>query len=492
MSAQKAFSVGGFGAAPGLEDVVRVAAGLQVQVALDTAGAERIKKESPSPKSFEQEGDLPLTAVNGEPLAPSHARAVLFTRLLSIMNGKSGVRLQVAEFLKQLLNGGGALPLRAGTEREILHALADACKGAGDGVGPALAAAGVDAPPSLSAAERAVLTSGAPAAGGIGALAVTYGRGALAAASAVAALSCEAYGAASKPFDADIVEAGGHKAAAAAADQLRGLLDGSKCVGTRKGATTQQMALFSGLPQVRGWRGGRGRLGVARGERVGGALAWSRDSSAAEEACCRLTRERALHGAARHHRAQLLGSASDALAAAYAAVRSEVQSGAVAPVKGGAPAAASPLLASTLADAARALLAVAASSLARAALVAEAAAPAPVPAVAALAAGVADGPLAAARRQVADVQAALLEASVSPGAAGKGAAGQQGPLAALAADAAAAVAVEALAVEALAALAALRIQQVRGALGAAAWRWGEFLVRAAAVVKSSDAAALAT
>jgi histidine ammonia-lyase len=55
-----------------------------------------------------------------------------------------------------------------------------------------------------------------------------------------------------------VQEAVGSKADAAAADQLRSLLEGSKVAGTRKGTTPQQQQLFSSTPQVRGG-GGRGR-----------------------------------------------------------------------------------------------------------------------------------------------------------------------------------------------------------------------------------------
>jgi histidine ammonia-lyase len=55
-----------------------------------------------------------------------------------------------------------------------------------------------------------------------------------------------------KAFEADIVEALGYKGAIAAADELKGLLDGSKAAGSRKGLAAEQQALFSNLPQVRG------------------------------------------------------------------------------------------------------------------------------------------------------------------------------------------------------------------------------------------------
>jgi hypothetical protein len=169
---------------------------------------------------------------------------------------------------------------------------------------------------------------------------------------------------------------------------------------------------------------------------------------------------------------QVLGAASDALSAAYTAVRSELQSAALAPVKGGAPAAANPVIASTLIDAGRALVALAASSLARAQLLAESPTTGGIPPAGRLA-GLEEAAQAASARAVGAartslgvVSAALLEAAAAAG--GEGAPGQQGPLAALAADAALAAALEALSVEALAALAALRIQTGPPAAAAAA------------------------
>jgi histidine ammonia-lyase len=53
-----------------------------------------------------------------------------------------------------------------------------------------------------------------------------------------------------KSFEADVVEAQGYKGAIGAADELRGLLEGSKAVGTRKGLGAQQQAAYSSLPQV--------------------------------------------------------------------------------------------------------------------------------------------------------------------------------------------------------------------------------------------------
>jgi histidine ammonia-lyase len=202
MAAVKHFTVGGIGAQPGVDDVARVAHGLQIE--LDTAGAERIKKESPPPKSFQAEApaaDLPAATSNL--LTPTQARAFLVTRLMSLMAGKSGVRLQVAEFLRDLLNASQqqALPAipAAGGEPAASATLIAACHGLGASAGgqplaEALAAAGLT-PPGLSTAEREVLSSGAAATAGVGSLAIVSGRQAVAAATAVAALSFEAFGA---------------------------------------------------------------------------------------------------------------------------------------------------------------------------------------------------------------------------------------------------------------------------------------------------------
>lgn len=208
MSHTKPLTVGGIGATPGLDDVVSVARGHQI--ALDAAGSERIKKESPPPKSFEPEpaSDTPAAAVTDNSsqdpwpacLSNQQARAVLITRLLSLMNGKSGVRLQLAEFLKELLNKDIIPSLPAADDRSALAAVANACKGEGitassqQPFGAAAEAAGIS-PPGISAAERAAVTSGAAAAAGVGSLMIVAGRQLLTAVTAVSALSCEAAGA---------------------------------------------------------------------------------------------------------------------------------------------------------------------------------------------------------------------------------------------------------------------------------------------------------
>ncbi|KAG2483026.1 hypothetical protein HYH03_018057, partial [Edaphochlamys debaryana] len=424
--AAKAFTVGGIGAQPSIDDVVKIAQG-GLQVALDAAGAERIKKESPAPKQFQQEAytaPAEPSAPSGPVLTVEQARAVLATRLLTVMNGRSGCRLQVAEYMVELLNKGvtPALPA-APTDAQVLTVLADTCHGTGGTVtaasvaaggsghpssaalgsalASAIAAAGLTAP-GLSAAERAVLTSGCCGAAGVGALAVAGGRKLLSLATAAAALSCEALGAPTKSFEADVVEAQGYKAAIGAADELLGLLEGSKRVDSLKerGAEPEAMAPFTAAPQR-------------------------------------------------------LGALGEALASAYACVRSEVQSGALAAKGSTTLAAPSPQLPAALLALARALLAAARDALRRAKAVGCGVGPAAAGA-APLEAGVAaslaeqlaaaEGSLAVAQRSMSAVGAAMMEdVEALPGV-----------QAALAASAALRAAHEAVALEALAAVVGLR------------------------------------
>lgn len=205
--AAKAFTIGGIGAQPSLDDVVKIAHG-GLAVALDAAGAERVKKESPPPKSFQPEAFAPSVATPdpSQPLlSQEQARAVLATRLLTVMNGRSGTRVQVAEYLVALLNKNllPALPAAA-SDAQVLSALADACHGSGmttttaaeatsQPLPEALSGCGLSAP-GLSSTERQVLVAGCSASAGVGALAVTGGKRLLSLATATAALSCEALG----------------------------------------------------------------------------------------------------------------------------------------------------------------------------------------------------------------------------------------------------------------------------------------------------------
>jgi histidine ammonia-lyase len=197
--AHKAFIVGGAGATITLDDVLKVVHGSEV--ALDHSASDRVKKESPPPKAFQAE-DAPAHAPAVEAcLDPQQTRAVLLYKLLSLINGRSRVRLAVVEALAGILNAQlwPCMPV-ADTDQQALSALAAILQGVGHACGGAagrrsiadtFAAAGLAAP-GLSAAERAVVEDGQSAAGGTGAICVQAGKQLLAVANAVAALSAEA------------------------------------------------------------------------------------------------------------------------------------------------------------------------------------------------------------------------------------------------------------------------------------------------------------
>ena len=205
--AHKPFIVGGAGATVLLDDVLRVVGGAEVCV--DAAAAERVKKESPPPKAFVAEAPPADAPAVGACLDAAQARAALLYRLLSLVNGRSKVRLVVVEALAAWLNAQLVPTLPAAdTDAAALAALAAALSGVGTAcpaaclggsscaagrvpLGDALAGAGLTAP-GLSAAERAVLVDGQSVSAGTGAICVQAGKLLLGLANAVAALSAEA------------------------------------------------------------------------------------------------------------------------------------------------------------------------------------------------------------------------------------------------------------------------------------------------------------
>ncbi|PRW59901.1 histidyl-tRNA synthetase isoform B [Chlorella sorokiniana] len=422
MVQQHAVICGGAGATATLDQVVAVAGG--AHVALDSAALGRLKKESPAPKAFQAEEPAAAAAASAAALEWPQARAALFYKLLALVNGRSGVRPVVAEAIAALLNAGGAPRLPAAdSDAPALAALAALLQGVGaaeaaDGsqlsAADALAAAGVEAP-GLSAAERAVLSDGQGAAAGTAALCVQAGKLLLASANAVAALAAEALQADVKALDTEAVEACPHKGAIEAADEIRGLLDGSRQVNAKK-------AGVGSLPAI-------------------------------------------------SNAAQVHGSLLEALNAAAGPAKAELAVAALPPTKDGAPQqAGSPSLASALLLLATATLKAAGISLKRSAAIAErlpTVAAAAVVAGGDAAAGAAGAPAAAAAlQQLVGGAAAAVEAGKRQAAevAGKLAlAGEEEAVPSLAAAQAAYAAHKALqqavAVEALAAATSLRVQE---------------------------------
>ncbi len=197
--APQAVIAGGAGATLSLDQVLAVVHG--AQVVLDSAASQRVKKDSPAPKSFQPEQPPAEAPPCSSALDRSQCRAALFFKLLALINGKSGVRLAVVEALAALLNAGASPVLPAAdTDAVPLASLAAFLQGVGAAAGPdgaqqtaadALAAAGVDAP-GLSAAERGLVQDGQSVSAGTASICVQAGKLLLAVANAAAALSAEA------------------------------------------------------------------------------------------------------------------------------------------------------------------------------------------------------------------------------------------------------------------------------------------------------------
>ncbi|KAL4421027.1 hypothetical protein ABPG77_007502 [Micractinium sp. CCAP 211/92] len=256
--APQAVIAGGAGATLSLDQVLAVVHG--AQVVLDSAASQRVKKDSPAPKSFQPEQPPAEAQPCSSALDRSQCRAALFFKLLALINGKSGVRLAVVEALAALLNAGASPVLPAAdTDAVPLASLAAFLQGVGAAAGPdgaqqtaadALAAAGVEAP-GLSAAERGLVQDGQSVSAGTASICVQAGKLLLAVANAAAALSAEALQADIKALDADAVEAQPHKGAIEAAEEIRGLLDGSRQVNGKK-AGAGSVAALNAAPQVHG------------------------------------------------------------------------------------------------------------------------------------------------------------------------------------------------------------------------------------------------
>lgn len=189
MSQRKQYLVGA--GQPSLDDVMHIVNGLEVVI--DSAAADRCKKDSPPPKSFvaEEPTEINSSEASRQDLDENLVRAILFFKLVSLVNGKSKTRVAVMQALASLLNTKALTSLPAGSrDHATLAALAAVLKSSGDAA-EVLAKSGVQAP-QLSISERAAIEDGQSAAGGVGAVVVQSTRALIAAANAVAALSAEA------------------------------------------------------------------------------------------------------------------------------------------------------------------------------------------------------------------------------------------------------------------------------------------------------------
>lgn len=193
--ASPALIVGGVGSAATLTDVARVARGGAVQ--LDSAVSKRIGKQSDDKAALHHVATTPDEAdsaagATSRQLRDAQARAAVVAHLLPLVNGNSGVRLELVELLvRQLAAGAPSLHVYASSDAaiagQILAAVAPLSGFQPTGPEEPVLSSGI------SAAESATLRLGQSSAAGIAALAIADASLLVAAAAPmVTALSAEA------------------------------------------------------------------------------------------------------------------------------------------------------------------------------------------------------------------------------------------------------------------------------------------------------------
>lgn len=179
-----------------LETVVQVAHG--DAIVLDARTADRIKKESPSPKDFQPEQQPESCRSNGQALDIVESRAGILCRLISLANGSTKLRLAVVQYLADILNAQFNIQLTSSATDNIpLQQIADAvagnaCQDSNSTASPETLELQQVTPPGLSQLERTVLQSGQWVTLGVAAVTIPHARQLLLGATAVAALSAEA------------------------------------------------------------------------------------------------------------------------------------------------------------------------------------------------------------------------------------------------------------------------------------------------------------
>lgn len=160
-----------------LQTVLDIAKGQPV--ALDAATAERVKKESPSPKDFKPEAEQTDEHTDEtSTLSSLEGRAALFCRLISLAVGSTKLRPAVVQSLVDTLNSADQLQLQHGsTDAATLRQIADAAAKSASG---------------LSAEERSVLQSGQAVTLGVAALTTHAAIKTVLAATAISSMTAEA------------------------------------------------------------------------------------------------------------------------------------------------------------------------------------------------------------------------------------------------------------------------------------------------------------
>eukprot|EP00903_Cladosiphon_okamuranus_P009772 g9291.t1 len=191
-------------------------------------------------------------------LSEAAARATVFARVVSLMNGRSGLRPEVLTFLCDLLNNG-ITPLLAKEGGEG-PSLAKAVLGAGSclfkgEVRPLLeviSSCELSPLSTLTVLEGSTLVLGRFDQVGTAAMAAAAASNAIEIADGVAALTCEATRASTAPFDAGKFDVRPHRGQIACAERLRLMLEGSKSANSNKGGDRVDPESISTIPQYHG------------------------------------------------------------------------------------------------------------------------------------------------------------------------------------------------------------------------------------------------
>lgn len=233
----KSLSVGGVGATPTIEDVVKVALG-ECSVELDESNLNRIKKESPAPKNFRAEEPVPASPPASW-LSALNSKASVFCTLLTLCRGTSNVRPAVLKVIERLLNAQTEFRLpNAQTNAASMAALAQCLHG--DSAALQLhedalhKVFGEGKRLEVSADERVQLCAGQPVATGILSIALVHLKKTMTIMNAVLAQSCEALRANVSAYDASSTESSQQKHLIAAADEVIATLEGSKLINAKE------------------------------------------------------------------------------------------------------------------------------------------------------------------------------------------------------------------------------------------------------------------
>jgi histidine ammonia-lyase len=205
----------------------------------------------------------------GAPLSEVEARAVVATRLAGFARGGAGVRPELADAYRALLNAGVTprIPSRGSVGAADLTALAEVAAvvigtgvvlRAGEELPAAAALAGAGLQPIELAPHEALAALSANALSvGVGSLAAVAARQLAEALDLVVALSLEAVGAAGpagnlSPYSSAVAEARGGSGQQASAQAIRAALDGSGLEAPDRTVSVQDPLAFRTAPQLHG------------------------------------------------------------------------------------------------------------------------------------------------------------------------------------------------------------------------------------------------